>query len=117
MTPDPIAEGLKGLSLVNARTEEEAATVAALLLREALETEGQTAALVTPDRGLAQRVAAELKRWKIDIDDSAGVPLAATPPATLLNAVVAAVDRSFAPVALLGLKRLVILDPEVERTP
>ena len=36
---------------VYARAEEEAATAAALLLREALETPGRTAALVTPDAG------------------------------------------------------------------
>ena len=35
------------------------------------------AALVTPDRGLARRVAVELSRWGIDVDDSAGRPLAA----------------------------------------
>ena len=37
----------------------------------------QTAALVTPDRNLARRVAAELRRWDIAIDNSAGRPLAA----------------------------------------
>ena len=40
---------------------------------------GQVAALVTPDRGLARRVAVELKRWGIEVDDSAGRPLAPTP--------------------------------------
>ena len=34
---DSIAEGLKGLSVITARTEEHQATAAALLLREALE--------------------------------------------------------------------------------
>ena len=53
----------------------------------------RTAALVTPDRDLARRVAAELRRWNIDIDDF-GRP-AAWPtrrPPTLLRALVAAVD-------------------------
>ena len=44
---DPIAEGLDGLNVVSARNEEEAATMAALLLREALEAGDQTCALVT----------------------------------------------------------------------
>ena len=44
-------------------TEEEAASVGALLLREALETPGKTAALVTPDPALARRVSARLARW------------------------------------------------------
>ena len=62
---DPIAEGLDGLSVVYARAEEEAAAVAALLLREALETPGRTAALVTPDAGAGppgQRAADPLGR-------------------------------------------------------
>ena len=63
----------------------------------------RTAALVTPDRDLARRVAAELRRWDIEIDDSAGQPLADTPPATLLRALLAAVDGGFAPVDLLAL--------------
>ena len=54
---DPFVAGLEGLSVVTARHEEEAATVAALLLREALETPERTAALVTPDQTLARRVA------------------------------------------------------------
>ena len=68
------------------------ALVIALALREALDTPQRTAALVTPDRDLARRVAAELRRWDIEIDDSAGQPLADTPPATLLRALLAAVD-------------------------
>jgi double-strand break repair protein AddB len=56
----------------------------ALVLREASET-GARAALVTPDRTLARRVAAELDRWGIIPDDSAGRPLALTPPGVLLR--------------------------------
>ena len=41
---------------------------------------GERAALVTPDRGLARRVTAELDRWAIIPDDSAGRPLSLTPP-------------------------------------
>ncbi len=80
---DPIAEGLKGLSVITARTEEEAATAAALLLREALATDGKTAALISPDAGLARRVSARLSRWGVTADSSAGKPLAAAPAAVL----------------------------------
>ncbi|HEX4197051.1 MAG TPA: double-strand break repair protein AddB [Caulobacteraceae bacterium] len=76
---DPIAEGLAGLSLITARNEEEAAQVAALALREVLETPGRTAALVTPDAGLARRVSARLARWGIEVDSSAGQALAGFP--------------------------------------
>jgi ATP-dependent helicase/nuclease subunit B len=82
---------------------DEESRVIALLLREALEAPGRTAALVTPDRRLARRVAAELRRWEIEIDDSAGTPLATTPPGTFLRLVAEAVAQAFAPIPLLAL--------------
>ncbi len=60
-----IAEGLNGIQLVAATDPAEEALVIALALRETLEHDGRTAALVTPDRSLARRVAAELSRWEI----------------------------------------------------
>jgi ATP-dependent helicase/nuclease subunit B len=84
---DPIAEGLKGLCVITARTEEEAAGVAALLLRETLETPGETAALITADLALARRVSARLTRWGITAESSAGEPLAGAPIAVLAGLV------------------------------
>ena len=81
--------------------QEEAATIA-LLLRRSLETPAATAALVTPDRELARRVAAELRRWGIDIDDSAGLPLAHTPPGAFLRLVLDLANSALAPVPLLA---------------
>jgi ATP-dependent helicase/nuclease subunit B len=103
MVPDPVAEGLRGLSLVNARTEEEAATAAALLLREALETPERTAALVTPDQGLARRVTAKLARWGVVPDSSAGESLAGSPCATLAALFARAAVDPVDPVVLLSL--------------
>ncbi|MBX3482772.1 double-strand break repair protein AddB [Phenylobacterium sp.] len=100
---DAVAEGLAGLSLVDARTEEEAATVAALLLREALETPEQTAALVTPDQKLARRVSAKLARWGVVPDSSAGESLAGSPCGALAGLVARAAVDPVDPVALLGL--------------
>jgi ATP-dependent helicase/nuclease subunit B len=87
---------------VTAATPAEEAQVIALALRRALETPGKTAALVTPDRGLARRVAAHVARWGIEVDDSAGTPLRVTPPGALLLALVEAAARGFTPVALLA---------------
>ncbi|HUB84347.1 MAG TPA: double-strand break repair protein AddB, partial [Rhizomicrobium sp.] len=98
-----IAKGFDGLSIVNAAHPGEEATSIALILREVLQTPGKTAALVTPDRNLARRVAAEMRRWNIEIDDSAGKPLANTPPGTFLCLLAEAADAQFAPVALLAL--------------
>lgn len=74
----------------------------ALLMRAALETPGRTAALVTPDRALAERVAAALTRWDVAVDDSAGQALARTPPGALLL-LLAELAADFDPVRLLAL--------------
>jgi ATP-dependent helicase/nuclease subunit B len=100
---DEIADGLEGISLVEAGHPAEEATSIALILRQALEEPGRTAALVTPDRNLARRVAAELGRWSITIDDSAGRPLANTPQGTFLSLLMDAAGNHFAPVPLLAL--------------
>ncbi|ATE63412.1 double-strand break repair protein AddB [Rhizorhabdus dicambivorans] len=92
--------GVRAIELAN--PADEAQTIA-LALREAIETPGRTAALVTPDRVLARRVAAHLARWGIVADDSAGTPLSLTPAGTLLLAIAEAAAEGFAPVALLGL--------------
>lgn len=92
--------GVRALELADPAEEAQAIAIA---LRQAIETPGRTAALVTPDRVLARRVAAHLKRWGIDADDSAGRPLSQTPPGTLLSAIVTAAAERFAPVALLTL--------------
>ncbi len=57
---DALQCGLKKVSIVEAPDERTEALAAAIALRGILETPGKTAALVTPDRALAQRVAAEL---------------------------------------------------------
>jgi len=75
----------------------------AIALREALETPGQTAALVTPDRALASRVSALLARWEIAADDSAGKPLSQAAAGTLLLGIAAAAAERLAPVPTLAL--------------
>jgi ATP-dependent helicase/nuclease subunit B len=100
---DDIARGFEGLSLIETADPAEEASVIALALREALETPKRTAALVTPDRTLARRVAAELRRWDVTIDDSAGQPLAHTVPGAFLCLLAEAADSGFAPVPLMAL--------------
>jgi len=98
-----IARGLKDIALVQAADPAQEALAIALALREALETPGRTAALVTPDRNLARRVAAEMTRWNITIDDSAGRPLAHTAAGSFLCLLAEAAGARFAPVPLLAL--------------
>lgn len=100
----PAAERrLSGVRALELNTPAEEAQAIALALREVLETPGRTAALVTPDRALARRVAAHCARWGIEVDDSAGQPLSVLPPGTLLLAIAEAVAQDFAPLPLLTL--------------
>jgi ATP-dependent helicase/nuclease subunit B len=99
----PPERRLSGIRALECATPAEEAQAIAIGLREAVEVAGQTAALVTPDRALARRVSAHLSRWGIAADDSAGRPLSATPPGTLLTALVEAAANGFAPVELLTL--------------
>ncbi|TGD95684.1 double-strand break repair protein AddB [Methylobacterium nonmethylotrophicum] len=113
-------DGAAGIRVVEAADEREEALAIAVALREALERPERTAALITPDRALALRVAAELRRWGIVADDSAGEPLARSPAGRLarLAADVAALDAKPERVlALLAhpLVRLGLSRPEVER--
>ncbi len=72
---DPISAGIEGLSLIEARNEDEEASVIALAMRDVLRTPQKTAALVTPDPALGRRVRAKLSRWNVEVDVSAGAPL------------------------------------------
>lgn len=91
-----------GLAWAEAPDPRREALAIALALREAAER-GETAALVTPDRTLARRVAAELDRWGVIPDDSAGRPLGLTPPGTLLRRLAGLMGRDLTPADLLAL--------------
>ncbi|MBC9032039.1 double-strand break repair protein AddB [Sphingomonas sp. JC676] len=103
---------LDGVRALEVATPAEEAQAIALALRETLETPGRTAALVTPDRALARRVAAHCARWGLAIDDSAGQPLSVLPPGTLLLALADAASQAFAPMALLTLLKHPLVMPE-----
>jgi ATP-dependent helicase/nuclease subunit B len=100
--PSCAGDVLAGVSRYDCAGAHEEALTIALLLRRKLETPGATAALVTPDRDLARRVAAELARWGIAIDDSAGLPLNRTPPGVFLRLVLDLAASGLAPVPLLA---------------
>jgi ATP-dependent helicase/nuclease subunit B len=101
--PGEAEAAFAGVAVVEAAHEGEEALVAAVALREALEDPARRAALVTPDRGLAGRVVAELARWGIAADDSAGRPLAATPPGIFTRLVLDVALHDFASVPVLAL--------------
>jgi ATP-dependent helicase/nuclease subunit B len=97
----PPPEALEGVRLIDCPGPQEEAGVIALVLRQSLE-EDKTAALITPDRGLARRVAGELARWQVTVDDSAGQPLAQSAPGAFLRLTARMTVEALAPVPLLA---------------
>jgi ATP-dependent helicase/nuclease subunit B len=113
-TLKPAERRLSGITLAELSDSAAEAQAIALALRQALETPGKTAALITPDRQLATRVSGLLARWGIEADDSAGKPLSATPVGTLLLGIASAAAEELAPVALLALLKHPLVGGEGE---
>ena len=103
LDPASVAMALEGIGLVEAADDREEATAIAVILREALEDPTRTAALITPDRTLAARVSAELRRWDIRVDDSAGQPLGHGEAGLLARLVAQAAASNFEAQDLLAL--------------
>jgi ATP-dependent helicase/nuclease subunit B len=110
----PSERRLGGIRLAELPDPAAEAQAIALALREALETPGRTAALVTPDRQLAARVAALLRRWGIEADDSAGRALSKLASGTLLLGIASAAAEELAPVPLLALLKHPLVGGEDE---
>jgi len=107
---------LAGISRLQAAEAQQEAAAIALLLREAMEVPGKRAALITPDRDLARRVAAELARHGITADDSAGAPLADAPAAAFLRLMARMVADGFAPAPLLAVLKHPLCSAGMERS-
>jgi ATP-dependent helicase/nuclease subunit B len=93
-----------GLTLLAARTEEGEARAIALAARDAIANK-HTVGIVTPDRNLARRIAVELLRFGIEVDDSAGTPLFQSAAGRLVRQVLAVAANDFAPVDTIALLR------------
>jgi ATP-dependent helicase/nuclease subunit B len=101
---DALKTALNGVSVIRARNEDEEARAIALASRDAL-AKTKTVGIVTPDRNLARRIAAELKRFDILVDDAAGAPLYHAPAGRLARQLLCLVQSNCAPVDLLALLR------------
>lgn len=98
-----VSAAFEGVSRIDAPIEQDEAEVISLLLRQAAETPGKTAALVTPDRTLARRVSTRLEKWGLQVDDSAGRPLDKSLPGSFMDALVDAAGSGFSPLTTLTL--------------
>jgi len=95
---------LTGITVIEAANAEDEALAIAVALREAVH-QNKAAALVTPDRALARRVAAALLRWNIEADDSGGDRLPDTEAGVFARLVVQAALGGLEPVTLLALMK------------
>lgn len=100
---DKLGLALENLSFCPMRSRREEALAIAVILREAIETPGRKATLITPDRELARRVIAELRRWAIEVHDSAGEPLSTSLPGSLVRVLIDAAISGFDTVSLVSL--------------
>lgn len=92
--------GLEGLALIAAPTPDAEARAVALAARETLEHPERTVMIVTPDLGLADRIAAALGRFDIASDVSAGRPLIESVPGSFLAHLLRLAREPGDPVAL-----------------
>src|SRR5579872_6954201 len=97
-----ISVGMAKVAVIEAENTETEALAIAVALREARHL-GKSAALVTPDRGLARRVIAALERWNLAYDDSGGDPLMDTPGGIFARLIAEAAAKELEPPILLAL--------------
>lgn len=97
------SEATENLHLITTEDMGQEASAIAVIMRDTLNTASKTAALVTTDRNLARRVAAELERWQIKIDDSAGKPLHLTPVGIYLRFILEVLEADFSDSSVLAL--------------
>lgn len=87
-----LEKAVQGIRYINCNTQRDEALAIALKIRQVLCLPEKNVALITYDRNLARRVTAELERFEIKADDSAGVPLNLTPTGIYLRLIAEAAE-------------------------
>ncbi len=99
---EKISLGMTNLAVIAAANPEMEALAIAVAMREARHL-NKSAALVTPDRALARRVAAALGRWNLEFDDSGGDALTDTSAGIFARLAAEAAANGLEPPTLLAL--------------
>lgn len=114
---NPISDdALKNIHFVNCDDIRQEAQAIALIIRHNLEVPEKTTALVTSDRNLSRRVIAELKKWEIIADDSAGQPLSLTPIGIYLRLIINVLIENFSQKSILTLLKHPFTSCSMERS-
>jgi ATP-dependent helicase/nuclease subunit B len=100
----PVSAALAGVSVLAAQNADHEARAIALAARDAL-ARGQTVGIVSRDQTLARRIAVELKRHGIAVDDAAGTPLYQSGAGRLARQVLAIAASDFGAVDTIALLR------------
>jgi ATP-dependent helicase/nuclease subunit B len=95
---------LAGVSILAAPNLDMQARAIALAARDGL-AQGKTVGIVSRDQNLARRIAAELKRYDVEIDDPAGTPLFQSSAGRLARQALAVAVNRYAPVDTIALLR------------
>ncbi len=101
---EELQKALAGISMLQAPNEQIEARAIALAARDKL-VQDKTVGIITPDRNLARRIIAELRRFDIKIDDAAGTPLFQSRAGRLARQILSLVANRIAPVDLMALLR------------
>ena len=97
-----ISGACSGMTLIEADSPRQEAEAIGLVVRQAVE-DGQSIAVITPDRMLTRQIEAALQRWRIEPDDSAGKPLHLSPPGRLIRLISQGLGQDMTPLALINL--------------
>ncbi len=100
----PVAQALEGVGVIAAPNADTEARAIALAARATL-AGGKTVGIIARDQTLARRIAAELKRHGVVVDDAAGTPLYQSGAGRLARQVLAVAAGNFAAVDTVALLR------------
>ncbi len=101
---DDLDAALMGVSIIAAPNLDMEARAVALAARDGL-AQGKTVGIVSRDQNLARRIAAELKRHGINVDDPAGTPLFQSSAGRLARQALAVAVNRYAPIDTIALLR------------
>lgn len=99
-----VTAALVKMRIIAAPTVDIEARAIALAARAAI-AERRSVGIVSRDQTLARRIAAELRRHDISVDDPAGTPLYQSGPGRLARQALAIAAEKFAPIGLIALLR------------
>lgn len=96
-----IQNSLNNLQYYECENTHDEASLISLMIRETLETDDKTLAVITPDRTLARRISTQCLKWGITVDDTAGYSILHSLPATFMMNTINSIAHKHSPVALL----------------